>query len=329
MLSGDYSAIGAGERVRLSGSHSFIGGGLRCVSSGINSVIAGGEQNTLYNQHVSIGGGSQNVGSGNYATIPGGLSNICRNNFTFAAGRQSIADSDGAFVLSDARSIDKVSAGQNTLTADFSGGCWITGGGLNARRGFNLFPTGVTPTSSIGGRSGDFAYKDDYFYIFTGDNADLSNRNWGRVQLSTLNNTPPSVVSNDSEIVHGRGYNYTITNAFVNVTFENASPIVTIPAGQGTWLIECMFGAYKGSSLATVVDAYLWNDTDSVRIPNTSGSFTMIAAANNKPIQHNLRTITGTNYGAGKLVRLVVKTQANEDATVVSTGTWISWIRLR
>lgn len=323
--------VGGGDsnQVRNVGNYGIIGAGISNDIIGNTASILGGDTNKATGDYTSIGGGLTNTASGHYSVVPGGTKNSARRDFSFAAGRNSVADHDGSHVFSDARGIDKLSAGQNTFTVDFSGGAWITGGSLNARRGFNLFPTGDAPTSTVGGRSGDFAYKDNFLYVFTGDNADLSNKNWGRVQLSTLNNTSPSVVSNDAEIVHGNGDNYVITNAFANVIFGTTTPIVTIPAGQGTWLMECAFGAYKGSSLATVVDAYLWNDSDSVKIPNTSGSFTMVANAAGKPIQYFLRTITGTNYVGGKLVRLAVRTQANEDATIVSTGSWVSWIRLR
>lgn len=199
------SFIGGGDTNRIlnTATYGMIGGGLNNTIIGNTAVIAGGDTNTATGNYVFIGGGLNNNASGHYSIVPGGTKNSARRDYSLAAGRNSVADHDGAHVFSDARGIDKLSVGQNTFTIDFSGGAWITGGGLNARRGFNLYPTGTTPTTSIGGRSGDFAYQDDYLYVFTGDNADLSNKNWGRVKLSSLTAAAAgqSIVSNRSSII--------------------------------------------------------------------------------------------------------------------------------
>lgn len=315
---------------------SIIGGNLNIIrGDSDNSVVLGGASNALNAQNASILAGTSNKASGLYSIVLGGANNVSSGEYTITVGRKSEAFPNGATMFGDSTDVVKRAYGPNSITINYSGGAWITGGGLNARRGFNLYPTGDAPTSSTAGRSGDFAYKDDYIYVFTGDNADLSNRNWGRIQLSTLNNTPPSIVSNDSSIVHGGSDPFEVTsvNSMENVVFGAGSPIISIPAGNNTFMIDCVFGICKGST-AAVATYTLWNDTDSRVIPNTSGRLTLLGTLTNPPVQQvHIRTITGTNYGAAKDIRLkVFKSEADAgggNVIIGSTGTWISYVKLR
>ena len=327
--------IGGGDTNQIlnSANYSVIGGGLSNSIIGNTATIVGGDTNRATGDYTFIGGGLNNNASGHYSVIPGGTKNSARRDFSFAAGRNSVADHDGSHVFSDARGIDKVSVGQNTFTADFSGGCWITGGGLNARMGFNLFPTGTTPSSSIGGRSGDFAYKDDFLYVFTGDNADLSNRNWGRIQLSTLNNTPPSVVSNSYRGIWTQGDIYQCTTTFANVAHTGpnlVNPSISIVAGQATYVMDCIFGARRGTN--GVLHYRLQNATDDITIPNTSGFLVLPGVVNESETQIHIRTVTGVNYGGVTNVRLQVRVAGSETAGnetfVLSTGGSLTTIKL-
>lgn len=340
--------IGAGDtnQIRLAGSYGFIGAGLNNTIIGNTSTIVGGDTNRATGDYTSIGGGLNNNTSGHYSTVPGGTKNSARRDFSFAAGRNSVADHDGSWVVSDARGIDKYSAGQNTFTADFSGGAWITGGGLNARRGFNLYPTGDAPTTSTPGRSGDFAVKDNYLYVYTGDPND-SNRSWGRVALSTLDGSPPSIVSNDHQITYGgTGFNVSPNDNYFQISATgggvrfagpgNIGPTnlsVTIPAGQGTYVIDCVMGVRKGS-YSTTLNYMLYNTTDSRMVPNSSGMLLLPVASTDN--HYVIKTITGihsSEQATSKVVQLYCHRYPadSEDANlfILSTGTMISYIKLR
>ena len=340
--------IGAGDtnQIRLAGSYGFVGAGLNNTIIGNTSVIGGGDTNRATGDYTFIGGGLNNNASGHYSAVPGGTKNSARRNFSFAAGRNSVADHDGSWVVSDARGEDKYSAGQNTLLADFSGGAWFTGGGLNARRGFNLYPTGAAPTTSTPGRSGDFAVKDNYLYVYTGDPND-TNRSWGRVALSTLDGSPPSIVSNDHQITYGgTGYNAVVAKNYFEVSATgggvrfagpgNIGPTtlsITLPAGQGTYVIDCIMGVRKGS-YATSMNYMLYNTTDSRIVPNASGD--MLLAGSDEDDQWTIKIITGihsSEQATSKVIQLYCHrfpTVSEDDSLfIVSTGTMISYIKLR
>ncbi len=342
---GTNSIVLGGNNNKTLGSDSIVLGGTLSIASGassvvagntnqtlgINSFIAGGKSGSAIGTDSFIGGGSTQKAIGNQSVTLGGSNCVASGEMSAVLGNFSEAFPNGAHMFADSTASVKRAYGPDSLTLNYSGACWITGGGFNVRKGFNLYPTGVTPTASIGGRSGDFVYKDDFLYVFTGDNADLSNKNWGRVQLSTLNNTPPSIVSNDSSIVHGGGNAYVTTTAFANVTFGSNSPIISIPAGNNTYIIECVFGAFKGSQ-STVIDYFLKNTTDGIMIPNTSGTRSLVAVFNTPTTQYSIKTITGTNYASAKNIQLNVKINTTDDAggeaQVMSTGTWISYTKL-
>ena len=348
LVTGQHSFIGGGDTNTADGSMCVVVGGGDNISQGIYTFVGGGNSNRIWTDRTlgsaSIVGGENNQIIGSYGAILGGdinkvsgvngivlggSANVSSGRYSVTMGLKCEAFQAGAAMFGDSTDVVKRSYGQDSFTLNYSGGAWITGGGLNARRGFNLYPTGVTPTSSIGGRSGDFAYKDDYLYVFTGDNADLSNKNWGRVQLSTLNNTPPSLVSNDSSIVHGSSDNYILTNVFDAVVFGVNSPILSIPAGNNTFEIECVFGAYKGSSAANFLYYYLYNTSDGIKIPNTSGSRSLTAEYNQPTTQFISKTIMVTNYESAKNIQLYAMSNVDgDDARIVSTGSWISYVKL-
>ncbi len=334
IVNGRRSVIAGGAGNLVEGVHSVIGGGNsnRIWTDTVlgTAVIAGGENNQVIGSYGAILGGDINKVSGVNGVVIGGSSNVSSGRYSMTMGVKCEAFQDGSVIFGDSSNVVKKSYGQDSFTLNYSGGAWITGGGLNARRGFNLYPTGDDPVNyTTPGRSGDFAYKDQFLYVYTGDPAD-SNRGWGRVQLSTLDNTPPSVCSNDSSIIHTRGDTYDLTNAFAAVIFNNgASPIISIPAGNGTYVIDCVFGACKGSTTALTIDYFLYNTSDSRMIPGTSGVGSLSASFGSPPTQFITKTITGTNYGAAKNIQLYAKTTLVDSAVVHSTGTFISYIKLR
>jgi hypothetical protein len=84
-------AIGAGNTIAGGGRpdpYCGISGTMDCN----NSIIA---------NYGTIGGGRGNGVAGYAATIPGGGDNLATANFSFAAGHNAFADTDGSFVWSD------------------------------------------------------------------------------------------------------------------------------------------------------------------------------------------------------------------------------------
>ncbi|SPE62405.1 conserved exported hypothetical protein [Verrucomicrobia bacterium] len=107
------AAIAGGQyNIMLDGSsNSFIGGGFG-NSTGYGAgyaTVGGGQSNSISEAlFATVAGGQGNYGgpngtssSGNYGAIPGGQSNSVIGNFSFAAGRQAIAQNDGSFVWAD------------------------------------------------------------------------------------------------------------------------------------------------------------------------------------------------------------------------------------
>ena len=376
-----YGAIAGGGSNQVTGDYGFIGGGLTNKANETHTAVVGGANNSALTQYSSIGGGEVNtiflssaglghsvIGGGNtnslnadyaviiggdtnkltgkYGVVLGGRNNVSSGESSVTMGRQCEAFQNGAVMFGDSTNAVKRSYGQDSFTLNYSGAVWITGGGLNARRGFNLYPTGDNPTTSTPGRSGDWAYKDNYLYVYTGDPAD-SNRSWGRVALSTLDGSPPSVVSNDHQITYGgTGWNAQLPNNYFevsatgggvrfagpgNITATNLA--VTIPAGQGTYVIDCIFGIQRGS---VTTDYYymLYNTTDSRVVPNTSGAF-KISNTIDQYHQQSIKIITGihsSETATSKNIQLymhILNEGADQGPFVQSTGTMISYIKLR
>lgn len=341
--SGIYSFIGGGNTNTTDGTSSSVVGGNTNVAKGIycfvgggnsnqvrsdqslgNSSIVGGENNQVIGAYAAILGGDINKVTGTNAVVIGGSSNVSSGNYSFTMGTKCEAFQNGAVMFGDSTDVVKRSYGQDSFTANYSGGVWITGGGLNARRGFNLYPTGVTPSASVGGRSGDFAYKDDYLYVFTGDNADLSNKNWGRVQLSTLNNTPPSVVTNIASQTEGVGTNYTLTETWAKVDFGTTDVDQTLNAA-GTWLImgEVQF---SGRGESNHVDYQLYNSSDIASVPGTTR--TQYVGTNTDIVSPISTVITTTAAKTIQLYSRLANAAGAEPPIIVSDKTKLLQIRL-
>ena len=337
-----YSTVVCGSTNTVKTQHSFIGAGesntIFLSTNGLgDSSIVGGGGNHINADYASILGGSTNKVSGIYGTVLGGLSNVSSGQYTLTFGQKCEAFQNGAVLFGDSTNAVKRSYGQDSFTLNYSGGHWITGGGLNVRRGFNLYPTGDAPISSTPGRSGDFAYKDDFLYIKSGQN----DGEWGRVQLSTLNSTPPSVTANISSITYGgTGNSFEVSNSYAAGAVQFVGPgsigtiplSLTIPAGAGTYMIDCNFGIYKGS----VRDSFyymLYNTTNSRMVPNASGGYVAIWDANGKSEQLSIKIITGihsSEQASSKTIQLYAHvSDGSADTTfIISTGAMISYVKL-
>lgn len=353
VVSGAFGFIGGGKNNRITGTDSVVMGGDTNINDGRQSVLVGGSGNRIFfdtfnqggavivggknNQtnaaYSAILGGSGNKVTGNVGTVLGGAGCVSSGEYSVTMGQRCEAWNNGAVMFGDSTSTTKRAYGADSLTFNFSGGTWVTGGGLNASSGFNLNPTGSAPTTSIGGRSGDFAYRDDYLYVFTGDNTNLANKNWGRVKLSALTAAAggQSIVSNKSSIVIPGGSPYVCTNAFANVTHaadpwnpigQNAS--ISVPVGNFTYLFDCQF-LTKGGAGTLPVHYRLWNTTDSALINNSSGNLITHSAAT---IQIRISTIVTLNYVASKTIDLQAFDADNTSAQIIPTGGFLRYIVL-
>ena len=350
----DASVVGGNTNLAQGNSSSVIGGDSN-VSSGIRSTVIGGQFNRSMGTSSAVLGGDTNFAIGNSSTVLGGDSNVASGAYTYTLGNRSEAFPNGATMFGDSTAVTKRAYGQDSFTINYSGGTWITGGGLNARRGFNVYPTGDAPTSSTPGTSGDYAYKDNYLYIYTGVPTD-TNRNWGRVALSTLDGSPPSIVSNDHQITYaGTGYNSAVANNYFRTALDAgtitggrvifAGPggigptnlAITLPAGNGTYVIDCIMGIRKGS-YSTALNYMLYNTTNSRMVPNASGA--MLLATNGTDDQYSIKIVTGihsSEQATSKTIQLYCHRTPNEDMggsaddglSILSTGTMISYIKLR
>ncbi|MDP2692667.1 MAG: hypothetical protein Q8O88_03455 [bacterium] len=328
VISGDstYSTIVGGQGHRLMASESAVIGGANAKVSGADAVVIGGENCVVSGiRSVVIGGNAGQAFGANSVTI-GGINAKALGVNSIAAGQNAEARLNGSVIFADNTSATKVSYGQDSFTLNFSGGVWITGGGLNTRLGFNIYPTGDAPTSSTPGRSGDIAYKDDFVYIKTGE----IDGQWGRVQLSTLDNTPPSVVSNDSSMITGGGTGFVLNNdTYLPISFEFNSPIISLPAGNGTYLIDCVAGVERGSDTPTT-HLVLRNNTDSKYITDPGFNPTINGGGTNRSY-YALRSILSVTET--KTIQLYAGYSGFADSLaehplLVSTGTYISYIKL-
>jgi len=111
----------------------IVGGENNTVLSGEQGFIGGGELNTLSGSRSVITGGALNTASGDYSTIPGGYGNTASGSYSFAAGQQSSATAQGAFVWADSQNEGFVS----TVADEFK---------IRARGGFVFYSTWTAPT---------------------------------------------------------------------------------------------------------------------------------------------------------------------------------------
>ena len=186
--SGGGSTIGGGERNTALSLYSTLGGGYYNMVTGYVSTIAGGAANVIFDDYgviaggdgnragsddsdattapyASVGGGGGNISGGELSTVgggytnqagglastvPGGALNQALGEMSFAAGRQAIADDNGAFVWSDSRDTDVNSPGTDTFNVSAQGGIWLG--------------TGTSPSIT----SGRFIDTDTGAYLTTG-----------------------------------------------------------------------------------------------------------------------------------------------------------------
>ena len=123
---GTESFLGAGNTNLQGGNDSFLGDGANNTVGANYAFLGAGNQNKIFSgaDYSVIGGGATNTVTGAYATVPGGYGNTATGIASFAAGTNSDARSNGAFVWSDdaAKATQLKSFAANQFLVRASGG---------------------------------------------------------------------------------------------------------------------------------------------------------------------------------------------------------------
>jgi hypothetical protein len=119
---GSASTVGGGKSNTATGLYTTVGGGYDNDATGPYTTVGGGEGNDATNNHATVGGGYYNTASAWSATVPGGADNVAAGAWSFAAGRQAKANSNGCFVWGDSTAADYSCDLANRWKARASGG---------------------------------------------------------------------------------------------------------------------------------------------------------------------------------------------------------------
>jgi hypothetical protein len=118
-----WGTIGGGAGNTAAGRFDTVAGGVSNTASGfLGSMVGGGRGNTASGLVATIGGGDGNSATGDGATVPGGFANLAAGMFSFAAGSEASANSDGSFVWNDNAGGTTTDIGANSFVARASGG---------------------------------------------------------------------------------------------------------------------------------------------------------------------------------------------------------------
>lgn len=128
LATGIYACVGGGTLNTASGELTAISGGLQNTASGLRSVVGGGQLNVASNPYSAVLGGTGNTASGTYSSVAGGISNTASGDYSHASGRQSSAQHQGAYVISDSTAAAFASTANNQYCARFNGGYNYIGG---------------------------------------------------------------------------------------------------------------------------------------------------------------------------------------------------------
>ncbi len=242
-----YSTVGGGFSNSVSTSYTFAGGGFGNTVQPLArySVLGGGETNVILTgaDHSVIGGGGGNTNGASYATVPGGFRNYAAGQYSFAAGRQSKAMHNGAFVWADSTAADFNSTAPDQFLVRASGGLYLYNGaaGVNVDQadanngdiGYAL-RFGVGSGEGIGSKrtAGGNQFGLDFYTLFT---PRMSITQLGNVGIGTgspsatlhvVGNSPTSMalrIANGGISVAGAGVS-TPTPAFIHLA--NATNIL-------------------------------------------------------------------------------------------------------
>lgn len=151
--SGQSATIGGGQNNLVEANYSTIAGGVGntiAPTEGTYGTVGGGAWNWLYGDFSTIIGGRENTNStGDYSVILGGYSNRTEGSFAVAAGRNSQATAQGAWMISDSIGTNKINSTANSLYAKFAGGFRFEGGNLSLSGG-SYYGSGSGFTNLVG-----------------------------------------------------------------------------------------------------------------------------------------------------------------------------------
>ncbi len=121
---------GVGNVIQTAATASIIGGGEGNLveSDADDATIGGGNSNSAGGPSEAIGGGSFNTASGYAATIPGGAGNTAAGDYSFAAGADADAATDGSFVWADSIGYGFSSSTANDFSVRATGGARFVSG---------------------------------------------------------------------------------------------------------------------------------------------------------------------------------------------------------
>jgi trimeric autotransporter adhesin len=105
--------------------------------------VTGGYENSATGDNSAVGGGYNNTASGNSATVGGGGDNTAYGEYSFAAGHEAMAVTDGSFVWSDYSGGSFSSTVANQFAVSAAGGVVLAAdvamvGGANSYHNFSL-----------------------------------------------------------------------------------------------------------------------------------------------------------------------------------------------
>jgi hypothetical protein len=119
------ASIVGGRYNKADGSWSTVGGGNQNTANDNHSTVGGGSDNTASGWSATVGGGYNNTASGYRSVVPGGENNEAVGDYSFAAGRQALANHDGTFVWADSNGADFTSTSDYQFLIRASGGVGI------------------------------------------------------------------------------------------------------------------------------------------------------------------------------------------------------------
>ena len=189
---GESSSVGGGNNNSASGSESVVGGGAR-NNAGSSATVGGGRINSANGIYSTVGGGNSNVALGLSSTVPGGDSNNAQGAYSFAAGRNAKAISDGCFVWADSAAQNFFCTAANQFVVRAASGVGIN---TNDPAGAQLHVVGPGDSLGTGQYEAMFSSNNDTQIALRSTSA--GGRVWS---LQSSNGTAPGSLAGSFQIV--------------------------------------------------------------------------------------------------------------------------------
>ncbi len=248
-----------------------VGGGAGNTAGGFSGTVGGGFGNTASGYSGTVGGGTGNAASGVAATVGGGNVNIGSGDYAFIGGGVHNAAS-GVYAT--------VSGGQNNAaSANFS---FVGGGGGNTNAEFY--------SAIAGGQLNLIQQYADHAFIGGGQN---------NIIVGSLAQPVYDVIGGGQGNVIQTNSSYAVIGGGFGNTIQANSWFAVIPGGSGNLAGGTNSFAAGASAQATNNGAFVWADTSTTNVFNSTGSNQfLIRAAGGVGIgttspQANLHVVTG------------------------------------